>query len=108
IKMIKITVTSFTVPSSDPINDADNGAPKIDDASALCANSGDIPASSFSPEAMSERPFSTRKSEKKIGICSSRGRHEENGLVPDFLYSAICSCAIAWREAESVLPLYFA
>ena len=34
------------------------------------------------------------------------GRQAENGLVPCFLYRAICSCAMAWRDSWSVLPLY--
>ena len=51
-------------------------------------------------------PESTWKSAKKKGIWISMGRQAENGLVPCFLYSAICSCAMAWRESWSVLPLY--
>ena len=52
-------------------------------------------------------PESTWKSAKKNGIWISMGRQAENGLVPCFLYSAICSCAMAWRDSWSVLPLYW-
>ena len=51
--------------------------------------------------------FSTLNSAKKIGICTSSGRHPETGLVPCFLYSAIVSRLIASRESWSFLPLYF-
>src|SRR6478672_3395289 len=51
-------------------------------------------------------PERTWKSARKNGIWISIGKHAENGLVPCFLYMAICSCAMAWRESWSVLPLY--
>ena len=44
-------------------------------------------------------PESTWNSAKKNGIWISIGRQAENGLVPCFLYRAICSCAMAWRES---------
>ena len=55
-----------------------------------------------------ETPMSTWYKPKKIGIWAIIGRQEANGLVPCFLYSAICSCAIAWRESWSFFPLYLA
>ena len=51
-------------------------------------------------------PDSTWNRAKKNGIWMSMGRQAENGLVPCFLYMAICSCAMAWRDSWSVLPLY--
>src|SRR5437868_5922681 len=36
---------------------------------------------------------SIRKSDRKIGICTIRGRQDANGLVPVSLYSAIVSAA---------------
>jgi hypothetical protein len=44
---------------------------------------------------------------KKNGTWISMGRQAEKGLVPCFLYKAICSCAIDWRESGSVRSLYF-
>ncbi len=51
-------------------------------------------------------PESTWNRARKNGTWISMGRQAENGLVPCFLYIAICSCAMAWRESWSVLPLY--
>ena len=51
--------------------------------------------------------YSTRNKAKNTGDCAKVGRHEANGFVPCFRYSAIISRLIASREAGSCLPLYF-
>src|SRR5690625_3835999 len=81
IKMIKMTVTTLTCMSSLLIKLDDSGAPNSDDCWALSANLASKAPIVFSPDAMAGKALSTRKSEKKMGICSRSGRHEDRGLV---------------------------
>ena len=45
----------------------------------------------------------SRKSARKIGICSRIGRHEANGLVPVSLYSFI----VSWASFSRSWPYFF-
>src|SRR6478609_6288644 len=104
---IESTQTATSLPPAPPCSsEADSGAPKMLDSSNWTTWSW-LRAPMPVPPALAELiPESTWNRAKKNGIWISMGRHAENGLVPCFLYMAICSCAMAWRDSWSVLPLY--
>ncbi len=87
---------------------SDSCAPKICACSACRATSWVIgPIGSRLPSEMSWSPLRTRNRPKKNGLWTRIGRHELNGFVFSRRYRAIVSSVIAWRDAGSVLPLYF-
>ena len=85
---------------------AESGAPKMLDSSNCTTCSWLMAPMPLPLSAAVVMPERTVKRAKKNGIWISMGRQAENGLVPCFLYMAICSCAMAWRDSWSVLPLY--
>jgi hypothetical protein len=83
MRMMRTTVTIWTVRLSAPMNRSDSCAPKKVDASASPASWRVIgPIGSVVPSEIFLRPLSTRNRPKKNGDCSRIGRHELNGLVP--------------------------
>src|SRR5687768_3805438 len=106
IMMIERIQTATWLPSPPCRSEADSVAPKIVDSSNWVTCwwlMAPMPSPLSRAVLMPER---TVKSAKKNGIWISMGRQAENGLVPCFLYMAICSCDMAWRDSWSVLPLY--
>ncbi|MDI2020681.1 hypothetical protein PJL18_01190 [Paenarthrobacter nicotinovorans] len=94
------TATALFPPLGSPCSsEADSGAPKMLDESNWTTCSWLMAPTPWPCLAFVEIPDNTWNRAKKNGIWINIGRQAEKGLVPCFLYSAICSCAMAWRES---------